>query len=100
MKSNIKTVTILILFAAMLTATMLGPLSARADGGYSVNWWSVDSGGGNSRSAGGQYTLGGTIGQPDAGYTEGGDFSLQSGFWVSGIPGVGDFSIYLPLVVR
>ena len=32
-------------------------------------------------SAGGEFTLSATIGQPDAGTSSGGDFTLQSGFW-------------------
>lgn len=48
----------------------------------SVDWSSVDGGGGTS--AGGVYALSGTIGQPDASLTSGGLFTLQGGFW----PGV------------
>ena len=51
-------------------------------GALDVPWFSVDGGGGTS--AGGDFTLDGTIGQPDAGRLEGGDFAVQGGF----IPGV------------
>lgn len=47
---------------------------------FSVNWWTVD-GGGAMYSTGGNFELGGTIGQPDAGVLSGGDFSLVGGFW-------------------
>ena len=47
---------------------------------YSIDWHKVSGGGGTS--AGGSYTLGGTIGQPDAGGPMlGGNYSLTGGFW-------------------
>jgi hypothetical protein len=46
---------------------------------YSIDWFSVDGGGG--ASTGGTYTLTGTIGQPDAGAMSGGNFTLVGGFW-------------------
>ena len=49
-------------------------------------------------SEGGGYTLGGTIGQPDAGVMDGDPYALQGGFWPGS--GVGQYTVYLPLVVR
>jgi hypothetical protein len=47
---------------------------------YSVDWSTIDGGGGTS--TGGVYSITGTIGQPDAGATMiGGNFSLDGGFW-------------------
>jgi hypothetical protein len=46
---------------------------------YQVDWFTLDGGGGTS--AGGVYTLSGTIGQPDAGEMSGGNFSVVGGFW-------------------
>jgi hypothetical protein len=47
---------------------------------YSIDWSTIDGGGGTS--AGGDYVLEGTIGQPDAGpASSGGDYTLQGGFW-------------------
>ena len=57
-------------------------LTLRAWGQYAVEWWTLDAGGGTS--AGGSYTLSGTIGQPDTGVMAGGSFTLSGGFW----PGV------------
>ena len=55
-------------------------LSAFAYGNqYEIPWATIDSGGG--QSSGGQYILTGTIGQPDAGYSEGGDYEVLGGFW-------------------
>ena len=46
---------------------------------YSVKWFTLDGGGGPS--AGGSFSLNGTIGQPDAGTMSGGSYSLAGGFW-------------------
>ena len=47
---------------------------------YTLDWFSVDGGGGTS--TGGVYSVTGTIGQPDAGATmKGGNYSLEGGFW-------------------
>ncbi|MCX6925772.1 MAG: hypothetical protein NT154_21565 [Verrucomicrobia bacterium] len=48
-------------------------------GQYSIDWSTVDGGGGTS--TGGVYSVSGTIGQPDAGATSGGGYSLTGGFW-------------------
>jgi len=50
---------------------------------YDLSWHTVD-GGGATFSAGGSYSLGGTIGQPDAGPAPamtGGTYALVGGFW-------------------
>jgi len=47
---------------------------------YSINWSTTDGGGGTM--SGGDYTLRGTIGQPDAGNMDGGDYVVRGGFWV------------------
>jgi hypothetical protein len=46
---------------------------------YSIDWSTVDGGGGTSTN--GQYSLSGTIGQPDAGTMNGGNYTLAGGFW-------------------
>ena len=53
-----------------------------AYGDYQIVWSTIDGGGG--QSAGGQYVLNGTIGQPDAGYSAGGNYELLGGFWPGG----------------
>jgi hypothetical protein len=54
-------------------------LSLCAQAQYSIDWSTLDGGGGTS--TGGPYTVSGTIGQPDAGALSGGTFTLQGGFW-------------------
>jgi hypothetical protein len=49
---------------------------------YELSWYTIDGGGG--RNTGGPYTLTGTIGQPDAAYSAGGNYELLGGFWPGG----------------
>ena len=59
-----------ILFTLILTGFALG---------LSIEWTSIDGGGGTS--SGGNYSVRGTIGQPDAGAMSGGTYTLEGGFW-------------------
>jgi hypothetical protein len=81
---------------ASLLALMLGASAAMAQGGYTITWWTVD-GGGETFSTSGSYSLGGTIGQPDAGLMLGGDYALVGGFWGQTIT---PYHTYLPVVLR
>src|SRR5260370_6126541 len=44
---------------------------------YSIDWFTIDGGGGTS--TGGVYSVSGTIGQPDAGHLSGGQHTLDAG---------------------
>ena len=58
-----------------------GLAQANAGSGPEIPWFSID-GGGETFSAGGDFELGGTIGQPDAGATlSGGGLQLTGGLW-------------------
>jgi hypothetical protein len=46
---------------------------------YSIDWSTIDGGGGTS--TGGVYSVTGTIGQPDGGVMSGGSYTVQGGFW-------------------
>ena len=48
---------------------------------------STIDGGGVMQSAGGDFELSGTVGQPDAGVMTGGEFELTGGFWLYTPPG-------------
>ncbi|MCI0397190.1 MAG: hypothetical protein L0332_20080 [Chloroflexi bacterium] len=87
---------ITLLFLLLLAAGGL----ALAEGGYTLNWWTVDGGGGPV--LGGDYALNSTAGQPDAGALTGGDYTLAGGFWAatSGPPPPAGPTIFLPLVIR
>ncbi len=84
--------------AALLAGTVLLMIGsgAVAQEGYDLSWWTAD-GGGETFSTGGNYSLGGTVGQPDAGLLIGPGYTLAGGFWSgAGRP----YCVYLPLVVR
>jgi hypothetical protein len=74
---------------------------ALSGGGYDLTWNTVD-GGGATFSTGGGYSLGGTIGQSDAGALVGGSYALNGGFWVSATGGQsGPAKIYyLPVIFK
>ena len=57
-------------------------LFAQSGGDYILERSTIDGGGGTS--SGGTYTLTGTIGQPDAAYSAGGQYELLGGFWPGG----------------
>jgi hypothetical protein len=85
----------LLLLVALLSLLASVAL-AQSGGGYDLTWSTVD-GGGYTWSEGGGYSLGDTIGQPDAGVLSGGGYTLAGGFWGGA---VARYSIYLPLVLR
>jgi hypothetical protein len=84
---------LLLLFIA---GALVGVISVSALAGYTLDWWTVD-GGGMTSSLGGSYSLGGTIGQPDAGTSSSGIYTLVGGFW-GGEPSTENHQIYLPLI--
>jgi hypothetical protein len=88
------------LLLLVICILLFGVGSVFAITGYTLDWWTVDGGGGTF-STGGSYSLGGTIGQPDPGTSTGGTYILDGGFW-PGAEGVVPitYNIYLPLVIR
>lgn len=68
--------------------------------GYDLSWWTVDGGGVTCSSDG--YSLGGSIGQPDAGVSVGQvgsvSYTLFGGFW--SITAIQQHRLYLPLNMR
>jgi hypothetical protein len=62
--------------ACLLLALAVSAVQAQ---NFTVNWSTIDGGGGTS--TGGVYSVTGTIGQPDAGRMSEGNFTLDGGFW-------------------
>lgn len=73
-------------------ATLAAVLAQVSSGSYEL-WWRTTSGGG--RSAGGSYELRAAIGQPFAGSSTGGSFTVASGFLGGGQD---RYYRYLPLL--
>jgi hypothetical protein len=85
----------LVLVALLL---LTGAAWAAAPADYTLDWWTVDGGGGTWSNVGEQYELNGTIGQPDADIWDGGGYTLAGGFWPGGA--AGQYPVYLPLILR
>jgi hypothetical protein len=70
--------------AGAIGAAGLVAFLAKVALGYAIPWSTLD-GGGATFSTGGTYSLGGTVGQPDAGACTGGPYALVGGFWGAGL---------------
>lgn len=69
------------LVLCVLALICLVPASAQTGGDYNLSRSII---GGGGISAGGDYSLSGTIGQPEAGAMSGGDYELLGGLWPGG----------------
>jgi hypothetical protein len=68
-----------ILGALLAVFALIGPVHAQS---YSIDWYKIAGGGGTSTNS--QYSVTGTIGQPDASANNamsGGNYTLTGGFW-------------------
>jgi hypothetical protein len=76
-------VKVILIFLVPVVLALLGAVAyAQVGGGFDLSWSTVDGGGGTF-STGGNYSLGGTSGQPGAGAMQNGQWSVQGGFWVA-----------------
>jgi hypothetical protein len=82
---------------ALVVILVASPAARAAVDAISLNWWTVDSGGG--QSAGGIYRLQGIAGQPDAGFLEGGGFGLEGGF-LGRVTTPPIYNLLLPMVIK
>ena len=82
----------------LLLLLLLVPVTVLAAQGYALDWWTINSGGGLSQ--GSDYSLQGSIGQPDAAQSQGGQFTLAGGFWTGGPRQPEPLRIYLPMTVK
>jgi hypothetical protein len=87
-------ITILLLISLFTT-----PITRAALDAFELNWWTVDSGGG--QTSGGVFNLQGVSGQPDADSSQGGDFSLASGYLGgASLQPPTQHRLFLPLVIK
>ena len=68
---------------SLLAAALLCCAAGTASAQFSISRFSID-GGGATKTLGGSFALGGTIGQPDAGWMTGSSFTIGGGFWSGG----------------
>ena len=100
MKRNLILIANLLLLIITLAVVHDGPAQAQQpQQSYDLNWWTVDGGGGTF-STGSGYSLGGTVGQPDAGVLGNDGYTLSGGFWCGGALAVTGYNVYLPIVLR
>jgi hypothetical protein len=90
---------VIVVMLVVLTALVLAlgrssvtVVSGQTGGGYDLTWSSID-GGGYMFSTGQGYSLGGTIGQTDAGVLNGENYTMAGGFW-GGISSTSHFFAY------
>jgi hypothetical protein len=88
-----------LLVLAVLAAWAATALAQAPDQNYDLSWFTVDCGG-YTWSTGGSYSLGGTVGQYDAGLHAGGSYTLGGGFWEGGALALILPRVYLPLMMR
>jgi hypothetical protein len=99
---------LLLLFAVSLVTLGLGKgrswtavaMAERLSAEYNLSWFTVDSGGG--QSSGENYTLNGSLGQPDTGISSAGAYMLSGGFWAAAAIAeqAAQVGVYLPLITR
>ncbi|TMC55344.1 MAG: hypothetical protein E6J26_08160 [Chloroflexi bacterium] len=92
-----KLLLVVVLVAVALAAWRALPTVAQTGNGYDLSWNSIDGGGITFATGANNYSLGGTIGQADAGVLSGGPYTLTGGFWAALNTGG---STYLPLIRR
>lgn len=88
-----------LLLLILVTVTALAVTAVLASNGvYTLKWWTVDTGGGNS--AGGSYSVIGTIGQPEAGgLSTGSDYRIIGGVWAGVALDRHYDHVYLPVIL-
>ena len=89
---------LVILFLAGLMTLILVSVVLASPQAFDLSRWTVDGGGGSI--SGGNFTLSGTIGQPDTSpLMNGGDFTIVGGYWGGGAM-FAQNKQYLPIVTR
>ena len=81
------------IYAALLVLAVLccaADALGQTGGGYDLTWNTID-GGGSTFLSGGTYSIGSTIGQPDAGNHAMDAFTSTGGFWFNAVSG---FTVY------
>ena len=90
MTKRITLIGLVVVALALATITLAGPTN------FSLDWWTVDGGGG--ASTGGNYAVSGTVGQTDASLAlSGSQYTVTGGFWVLSSAGE---TLYLPVALK
>ncbi len=84
-------VAVLAIIAFML---LVGDTLVQSGGSYEVTAFSID--GGHGESCGGNFTVAGIMGQPDAGTLTGSTYTLEEGMY----PNAASCYVYLPIILK
>jgi len=87
----------LILLSILAGLPLISDVHASASPEYRIDWWTIDGGGAISSSRG-DFSLSGTIGQPENGTSSAGNFAVSGGFWGGSTPTI--YRIILVLLFR
>lgn len=87
-----------VLFNVLVLVFVAATVFGQSGGPYELSWSTIDGGGG--RSTGGGYELFGTIGQPDADWTEGDSYEVLGGFLPGGPLCMVDFGDFANFAVH
>jgi hypothetical protein len=87
---------LIIAVVALLSVLTTVTVFAQSGGTYDLSWSRVSGGGGEL--VGGNYTMHGALGQPEASTLSGGNYTLSGGFLVGG--GTASFKVYLPTLLK
>ena len=96
MKRLIKPTFIFLLLALTASLAISTAMAQSKGTGYNLLWWTVDGGGATSNTGSG-YSLGGTVGQPDANVWAGDGYTLTGGVWGGA---AAEHRVFLPLVLK
>ncbi len=87
------------LFGVIVLLLIVAGISYAASNGFSLDWWTVDGGGGTSQ--GGDFAVSGTIGQPDtSSLMSGGEYTVVGGFWSGASTPPSLNLVFLPFVTQ
>ena len=100
MGSKARLIIIWLTVISLFTGTWVVLVHAQANADYDLSWFSVNSGGGIS--AGGDYCVGGSVGQAEAGALSGEGYDLVGGFWsgTGPVSAPSQYTVYLPCLLR
>jgi hypothetical protein len=86
--------------AVVLAIVIMVSVALAQSGPLEIPWYTID-GGGRTASLGEGFALSGTVGQPDAGISSGGIYTLKGGFWgLATVSGTLVSPVYLPLIQK
>ena len=100
MGSKVRVIITWLAVVSLFAVTWVVLVHAQSGADYDLTWSSVNSGGGIS--AGGDYCVGGSVGQPETGALSGEGYNLVGGFWsgTGPVSAPSQYTVYLPCLLH